>query len=175
MQTASADIAFPVTQEQLNQLPLPRRDSLFLVSTLAGVQDNGRATAIDGEPLSTANIAYDGMNMTQNVIQANGPGPVSVPLHTDQVDEAALVTGAIVGCGCTQVAFTSPSGSNAFHGSAYWLVIPRGVTAQSWTDNSGNTPANTNLNQLGAKSSGALKKNRWFFFRTMKRTWTTRN
>lgn len=164
LQTASGNTAFSVTQEQLNQLPLPRRDSLFLVSTLLGVQDNGRATAIDGEPLSTANIAYDGMNTTQNVIRANGLGPVSVPLHTDQVDEATLVTGAIFGCGCTQVAFTSPSGSNALHGSAYWLVIPSGVAAQSWVNNSGNTPVTTNLNQLGVKSGGALKKNRLFFF-----------
>ena len=104
------------------------------------------------------------MNVAENVIRANRLGPLSVPLHTDQVDEATLVTGAIYGCGCAQVAFTSPSGSNALHGSAYWLTVPTGVTSQYWADNSRNTPATTNLNQLGATVGGALKKDRLFFF-----------
>jgi hypothetical protein len=164
LQTRSAAITFPATEDQLNQLPLPRRDPLFLMSTLPGVQDNGRGEAIDGESLATTNIAYDGMNVRGSGIRMNGLGPISIPLHTDQVDEATLVTGAIDGCGCGQVAFTSPSGSNALHGSAYWLAIPPGVTAQYWADNSRNTPATTNLNQLGAKSGGALRKNRLFFF-----------
>src|SRR5260370_10493644 len=62
------------------------------------------------------------------------------------------------------MAFTSPSGGNALHGSAYWLTVPAGVTAQYWADNSRNTPATTNLNQLGAALGGALKRDRLFFF-----------
>jgi len=164
LQTASATTAFPAGQAQVSLLPLPQRDPLSLVNTLPGVQDNGRATAVDGQSTATANIAYDGMNVTRNAIHANGLGPISLPLHTDQVDEVALVTGAIDGCGCAQVTFTSPRGSNALHGSAYWLAIPAGVAAQYWADNSRNTPASTNLNQLGASSGGALQKDRLFFF-----------
>ena len=164
LQTAGVDTAFPSGREQVSRLPLPGRNPLFLVSTLPGVEDNGRAVAIDGESLATANIAYDGMNVAQGVVGATRLGPLSVPLHTDQVDEATLVTGAIYGCGCAQVVFTSPGGSNALRGSAYWLTIPAGVTAQYWADNSRNTPASTNLNQLGATVGGALKKDRLFFF-----------
>ena len=164
LQTASVDTAFPVAREQVSRLPLPARNPLFLVSTLPGVEDNGRAAAIDGESLATANITYDGMNVAGSVVRTNRLGLLSVSLHTDQVDEATLVTAAIYGCGCAQVAFTSPSGSNALHGSAYWLTVPAGVTSQYWADNSRNTPAATNLNQLGATVGGSLNKDRLFFF-----------
>ncbi len=164
LQTASVDTAFPVGQEQAGRLPLPGRNPLFLVGTLPGVDDNGRAAAIDGQSPATANIDFDGVNIAESVMRANGLGPLSIPLHTDQVDDLTLVTGAIYGCGCAQVTFTSPSGTNALHGSAYWLTVPTGVTAQNWADNSQNTPASTNLNQLGASVGGAVKKNRLFFF-----------
>jgi hypothetical protein len=164
LQTASADVAFPVEQEEISGLPLPRRNPLFAVSTLPGVQENGRAAAIDGESPATANIDYDGVNVAQTVIRTKGLGPLSIPLHTDQVEEATLVTGAIFGCGCVQAAFTSPSGTNALHGSAYWLTVPTGVTSQYWADNSRNTPVSTSLNQLGGTVGGALKKDRLFFF-----------
>jgi hypothetical protein len=164
LQTASVDMAFPLSQEQESRLPLAARNPLFLVSTLPGVNDNGRAAAIDGQSPATANIDYDGVNVAESVIRVNGLGPLSIPLHTDQVEDATLVTGAIYGCGCVQVAFTSPSGTNALHGSAYWLTVPTGVAAQNWVDNSQNTPASTNLNQLGATVGGALQKNRLFFF-----------
>jgi hypothetical protein len=164
LQTASADMAFPISQEQESRLPVAARNPLFLVTTLPGVNSNGRAAAIDGQSPATANIDYDGVNVAQSVIRTNGLGPLSIPLHTDQVEDATLVTGAIYGCGCVQMAFTSPSGTNALHGSAYWLTVPTGITAQNWADNSQNTPASTNLNQLGATVGGALKKNRLFFF-----------
>lgn len=164
MQTASVDTAFPAGVEQVGDLPLARRDPLFLLSTLPGVEQNGRASAIDGQSVATANITYDGVNVAESVIRKDGLGPLSIPLHTDQVEEATLVTGAIFGCGCEQVSFISPRGKNALHGSAYWLTIPTGATAQSWADNSQNTPATTNLNQLGAALGGALKKDRLFFF-----------
>jgi hypothetical protein len=164
LQTASVDTAFPVGQEQASRLPLPGRNPLFLVGTLPGVDDNGRATAIDGQSPATANIDFDGVNIAESVMRANGLGPLSIPLHTDQVDDLTLVTGAIYGCGCAQVTFASPSGTNALQGSAYWLTLPTGVTAQNWADNSQNMPASTNLNQLGASVGGAVKKNRLFFF-----------
>ena len=164
LQTGSADTAFPASQEQVSRLPVPARNPLFVLSTLPGTQDNGRAAAIDGESPATANITYEGMNVAQSGIRANRLGTLSLPLHTDQVDEATLVTGAIYGCGCAQAAFTSPGGSNTIHGSAYGLAVPAGVASQGWADNSRNTPAGTSLDQLGATMGGAMKKDRLFFF-----------
>ncbi len=164
LQTASVDTAYPADTEQVRRLPLPGRDPLFLLSTLPGVEENGRAAAINGESLATANITYDGMNVAESMQRRNALGPLSIPLRTDQVEEATLVTGAIYGCGCAQAAFTSPRGTNALHGSAYWLTAPAGTAAQYWEDNSANTPATTSWNQLGATLGGAIRKDRLFFF-----------
>ncbi len=164
LQTVSVDVASTADQEQVSRLPLLRRDATALMATLPGVQNNGRAAAIYGESPSAINIAYDGVNVEESFVDTKILDSLSLPLHTDQIDEATIATGAIFGCGCSQVSLSTPGGANAFHGSGYWLGIPPGVAAQSWSSNSRNTPASTSLNQLGATFGGALKKNTLFFF-----------
>ncbi len=155
LQTAAADVAVTASNDQVNGLPLPRRDPLYLVQTLPGVQNNGRAPlGIYGESASLANIAYDGINVNA----------AAFALRTDQIGEATVVTGSIEGCGCSQIAFSTPAGGRALHGSAYWLTLPPATAAQYWADNSRNTPASTSLNQLGASLGGPLKRDRLFFF-----------
>jgi len=155
LQTAAVDVASTANDREVNGLPLPQRDPLYLAETLPGVQNNGRAPlGIYGESVALANITYDGINLNSTAL----------PLRTDQIGEATVVTGSIEGCGCSQIAFSAPSGGRAFHGSAYWLTAPTATAAQSWADNSGNTPASTSLNQLGAAFGGPLKKDRLFFF-----------
>ena len=164
LQTVSIDVAATAYPEQANRLPLPGRDTLYLVETLAGVQNNGRtAGAIYGQSVMLGDVAYDGVNVEENFFRAKGLGSTPLTLRTDQISEATVVTGAIFGCGCQQMAFSTPSGTTAFHGSAYWLTLPEGITAQYWTDNSRRTPATTNLNQFGATFSGPLRKDRLFF------------
>jgi len=155
LQTAAVDVAFTANDRQMSQLPLPRRDPLYLAQTLPGVQDNGRAPlGIYGESSALANVTYDGMNVGSNGLR----------LRTDQIGEATVLTGSIEGCGCSQIAFSTPSGGRAFHGAAYWLALPSPAAAQYWADNSRDTPSTTSLNQLGASLGGPLKKDRLFFF-----------
>jgi hypothetical protein len=155
LQTTAVDVAFTATDREMSRLPLPRRDPLYLAETLPGVQNNGRAPlGIYGESAALANITYDGMNVNS----------IGLALRTDQAGEATVVTGSIAGCGCSQIAFSTPSGGRTFHGAAYWLIVPPATAARTWTDNSNNTPATTSLNQLGATFGGPLKKNRLFFF-----------
>ena len=155
-QTAAVDVAFTANDRQTSQLPLPQRDPLDLAEILPGVQNNGRAPlGIYGESWALANITYDGMT-------ANSTG---LALRADQIGEATVVTGSIEGCGCSQIAFSTPSGGGrAFHGGTYWLALPPATASQYWADNSRNTPATTSLNQLGASLGGPLKKDRLFFF-----------
>ena len=155
LRLGSVAVAFTADEQQRNQLPLPKRDPSYLAATLPGVQSNGRARlAIYGESAALANVTYDGMN-----VGANG-----LALRTDQTGEATVVTGSIEGCGCSQIAYSTPGGGRAFHGAAYWLALPSATASQYWADNSRNMPATTSLNQLGASLGGPLKKDRLFFF-----------
>ncbi len=155
LQTNAVDVASTADERQMSRLPLPRRDPLYLAQTLPGVQNNGRAPlGIYGEATALANVTYDGMNV----------GSAGLRLRTDQIGEATVVTGSIEGCGCSQIAFGTPSGGREFHGAAYWLGLPPATAAQYWADNSRNTPSATSLNQLGASLGGPLRRDRLFFF-----------
>jgi hypothetical protein len=165
LDTSSSDVANAVGAEQAGRLPVSRRDSLYLLDTLPGAGRNGRAPlAIYGESASEANITFDGVNIQGSLPRENGLGPASLPLRTGQIGEAAVVTGAIDGCGCSQAAFTTPAGGNRLHGSAFWLAIPPGLAAQTWADNSSGTPSSTNASQIGAALGGPLRRNKLFFF-----------
>ena len=165
LEAAGVDVTFRLDDEQVRRLPLPGRDPFYLLETLPGVQENGRAPLeIYGESVSLANITYEGVNLEATPTRGSGLNSTTLLLRTDQVGETAVVTGAIDGCGCAQAVFSSPGGSNAFHSSVYGLTIPRGITAQYWTDNSRNTPGATNISQLGATFGGPLRKDRLFFF-----------
>jgi len=174
LQTSNGEVVNTLTQEQVSALPLFGRDplqSLGLLNTLPGVSTNGRTVAtIDGQSVSFANITYDGINIQDNFIRNNSleRTDVLLGLHTDQISEATIVTsnpGNIYSGGSSQVAFSTPSGTNAFHGSLYWLNIPGNINAQTFFNNAAPaTPSSTQLNQAGATVGGPLVKNKLFFF-----------
>lgn len=177
LQTSSSEVSFTLTQEQVSALPLAARDPLAplgLLDTLPGVVYNGRApTTIDGQSVSFANVTYDGINIQDNFIRnfSLQPTDVLLGLHTDQISEATIVTsnpGTIYTGGSSQVAFSTPSGTNEFHGSLYWLNIPRGIGAKTFfqanSNNLVNPPNLVELNQAGATVGGPIVKNKFFFF-----------
>ena len=162
---AGIDVAFTLDSDEVARLPVAARDPFDLFTVLPGVTENGRApVSIYGESLSLGNITYEGTNLRKDFTFGRGLNSAALWLHTDQVQEMTVVTNAVEGCGCAQIALTAPGGGNALHGSGYWLAAPSGTTAQLWTNNSLSTPANNRLNQLGAAVGGPLKKDRLFFF-----------
>jgi hypothetical protein len=164
LQIVSTSAASAEGNQQVSALPLARRDALDLMRLLPGVQENGRAAAIYGESLSAVNIAYEGVNIEQSFVNNKTLDALSLPLRSDQIEEITLITGAIAGCGCSQMSLSAPRGGKSLRGSGYWLTVPTATAAQTWLSNSGNTPGTTRVNQFGGSLGGALKRNRLFFF-----------
>ena len=172
LQTSNGEVASTATSDQVSSLPLANRDPLNVLDILPGVSENGRGNdvrTIDGQAVTFANITFDGINIQQNFIrnQSLNAGGASLVLRSDQINEATIVTsnpGAIYSGGSAQVAFSSRSGTNVFHGSAYWLNLPRGLGAQYFLYNSRNTPSSSQLNQVGGTFGGPLIKDKLFFF-----------
>jgi len=174
LQTANAEVSNTLTQDQVSELPLFARDPLAqlgLLDTLPGVNTNGRdagVRTIDGQTVSYANITYDGVNIQDNGIRFQGLNSTILDLHTEQISEATIVTSnpsTIYSGGSSQVAFSTPSGTNAFHGSLYWLNIPGNINAQTFFSNlAPANPVSTQLNQAGATVGGPIVKDKLFFF-----------
>lgn len=169
VQTSNAEVASVITNEQVRRLPTLNRSPLALISTQAGVSYNGRTnTTINGLRPSYANVTIDGINMQDNFIRTNGLDFQPNMLQLDQVGEFTLATSntnASAGNGAAQLSFTTPSGTNDWHGSLYWFNRNNVTSANTWFNNRNNVRRPfLNQNQAGGSLSGPIIKNRLFFY-----------
>ncbi len=169
VQTSNAEISTTVTNEQIRRLPLLDRDPFTLILTQAGVSNNGRSdTVINGQRASHANVTMDGINIQDNYIRDNAVDYTPNLLLLDQVAEFTVSTSntnATVGGGSAQVAFTTPSGTNQFHGAGYWYNRNNIASANDWFDNqAGVARPFLNQNQIGGSLGGPIKKDKLLFY-----------
>jgi hypothetical protein len=169
IQTSSAEISSTVTNAQLRLLPSLNRSPLGLLRTQAGVSSNARTnTTINGLRPSFANITLDGINIQDNFIRTNTLDFQPNLLLLDQVAEATLVTSnsnPSLGNGAAQINLTTPSGTNAYHGSLIWLNRNNIASANTWFNNrNGVRRPFLNQNQFGGSIGGPIKKDKLFFY-----------
>lgn len=169
VQTTNAEVSNTVTTEQIRRLPILNRSALSVITTQAGVLANGRAaTVINGLRTSFATSTYDGISVQDNFIRTNALDFQPTRLFQDQVAEVTVVTSnasAAVGGGAAQVIFTSPSGTNQYHGAVYWFNRNSSLSANTWFNNQAGLPnAFLNQNQFGASFGGPIKKDKLLFY-----------
>jgi hypothetical protein len=169
VQTSNVEIASTVTNEQVRRLPQLNRNILALIATQAGVGNNGRlSTTINGLRTSYANVTLDGVNIQDNFLRENSLDFQPNLLLMDQVGELTISTSNAapsMGGGAAQIAFVTPSGTNRYHGAAYWYNRNNAFAANGFFENrDGIGLPFLNQNQLGGSFSGPIVKNRLFFY-----------
>lgn len=169
VQTSSAEVSTTVTNAQLRLLPSLNRSPIGLLLTQAGVSSNARtSTTINGLRPSFANITLDGINIQDNFIRTNTLDYQPNLLLLDQVAEATLVTSnsnPALGNGAAQINFTTPSGTNQFHGGLVWSNRNNITSANTWFNNrNGISRPFLNQNQFGGSIGGPIKKDKLFFY-----------
>jgi hypothetical protein len=169
LQTATGQVSAVLSSEQVSRLPLAFRDPLALLDILPGVTSNGRAAnrTINGQNTTFSNITYDGINIQNSFLRSSALTSTTNFLRTEQLSEATIVTAnpnTGFSGGSIQVAFNPPSGTNTFHGTAYWNNVTAELAAQRFIDNLQGTPVRTRSNQFGASASGPLVKNKFFYY-----------
>jgi hypothetical protein len=125
VQSQSPQVSSTLVAEQLSEIPLSSRNSLYAVTMLPGVQygsgQGPRAAGINGLPNNTVNITIDGIQ-TGNMLQSTDGFFSMVTPRLDAVEEITI-TGAVPGSGSgpgsVQIQFATRSGSNRLEGSAY--------------------------------------------------------
>lgn len=169
VQTANAEVATTVTNEQVRRLPQLNRSPLALITSQAGVTYNNRSnTSINGMRPSFTNVTIDGINIQDNFIRSNGLDFLPNMLLMDQVAEMTISTSnttAADGNGASQVKFVTPSGTNDYHGSVYWYNRNNIAAANTWFGNKNGTKRPfLNQNQVGGSLSGKVIKDKLFFY-----------
>src|SRR6201996_4206481 len=126
MDTNSDALGGRIEKAQAQELPLNGRNWATLTAFVPGAVDTGgsnqRSIRFAGRGRDDDNFTYDGIDATNIVNQPQQPYVrLAIPLDTVQefrVD-SMLATAEAAGTGGPQLAVTSPSGTNAWHGDVF--------------------------------------------------------
>ena len=182
--TADATVGNTYNEEAVKDLPILARNVVNLLTIQPGVVFTGmsdtdqlnmgsigsldsREGVVDGIRGNQTNVTVDGQD--SNDWQNQSPFTSALPVTLDSVQEFRVITtnaNATEGLtGGAQVEMVTKSGSDSFHGSAYWYYRTTGTSANNWFDNQEGIPiAKLQRNLAGGSLGGPIKKNRAFFF-----------
>lgn len=180
VQTETAEVKNVVYREQIINLPLPTRNPLDLVRTMAGIATpttSGIADSfVHGLRGNSTNLTQDGINVADNFVKTSAFFAISAPT-VDTVGEFNVSIGGIgadAGFGAAQVSIRTHRGSNEFHGSLFWFQRNDNLNANTWFNNSAGVQRPYQLqNRIGASAGGPVYipklydgRNRTFVFGT---------
>ena len=161
---STASVGGVINGRQIQELPLPDRDSLGLVLTQAGLVGDDFA----GNRISALNVTRDGVNVQDQYI--NLGTTLTSFASVDDIEEVRIVTSPVdaeLGRGSGQIQLSSRSGTNEFHGSLYEFHRNTALNANDWFNNLRGNPRDSLIwNQFGGRLGGPIRRQRTFFYFT---------
>ena len=158
---------------QVKELPLNGRNWATLTALAPGAVDTGgsnqRSIRFAGRGRDDDNFTYDGIDATNIINQAQQPY-VRLAIPLDTIEEfrvnSMLATPEAGATGGPQLAVTSPSGTNQFHGDAFEFLRNNAFDAQVPVPVNAVDPAQPpfRLNQFGGALGGPIATDKTFFF-----------
>lgn len=138
LQSESAERSGVLTNRQVVDLALANRSFFALAGTVAGVTLRGQGLGdifANGNRGNQNNLTVDGVT---NVDTGSNGGPLAT-LNIDQIAEFKIVTNsqpAEMGRSSgAAIQVVSKSGTNEFHGTAYWFHRHESLNANNWRNN----------------------------------------
>jgi hypothetical protein len=179
LEAANSEIGIANSETEVHTWPIlvsdgTRQLQSFVFRSMPGAEGNEWSGSINGGQSFSHDILVDGISIGRYDI--NGGSMSEFTPTVDAVSEFKLQTGALSAqYGNTQTALTNfglKSGSNSYHGTAFWFHQNSALNANTWANNHLTLDPNTGkalrpptrLNNQGASFGGPLKKNRTFFF-----------
>ncbi len=179
--TTISNLGQVVENRFILSLPNLGRDSLALTYMTPGVVgsagrrgDTNTNFVANGARNSTSDVLVDGVTVT-TVEQNSGITDLKYKPSVDAVQEFKMQTNFFPAeygqTGGAVVNMVTKSGTNDFHGTAFYFLRHSDLNANSWTSNrSGSARPYYRRDQFGGVVGGPIKKNKTFFFVTFERT-----
>ena len=161
-----------IEKAQADELPLNGRNWSELTAFVPGAIDTGgsnqRSIRFAGRGLDDSNFTYDGVDAT-NIVNQTQRAWVRLAIPLDSIAEfrvdSLMAPGEEGATGGAQLAVTSPSGTNRFHGRLF-EYLRNGIfdaPEPEWAS-SGETQQPLRLNQFGGSLGGPIVRDKSFFF-----------
>jgi hypothetical protein len=171
VQATSAEVSSTVTGRQIFELPFATRNALELLVTQPGTQTptTPRSSSINGLPKGALNVTIDGMNTQDNLLKSSDGFFSYIMPSVDALEEVTLTTSAggvdATSQGAAQIKFVTKSGTNQFHGGAFYQVRNTAFDSNYYFNNRDGLPRDViHLSQRGGHLGGPFKKDKAFFF-----------
>ncbi len=173
VQTNTGNIATTMGQIQIDQIPNPGNDMTFIAQMSPGTVMNSGAgygnISVYGLPATSNMFTVNGMNDMDPLFSTNNSGSVNLMMGQNNIKEATVVvngySGEYGGLAGANINYVTKSGSNGFHGNANYFWNGSVLDANSFFNNSTDTPrAFVNANQWSASLGGPIIKDKAFFF-----------
>jgi hypothetical protein len=173
--TTSASIATPYTQQELALLPNPGGDITNIAQTSPGAQMNNTGGygnfTMNGLPATSNLFTVNGENDMDPYFNINNSGATNLTIGSNEIEEATVIANAYSGeygqLSGAQVTYVTKSGTNKFHGNAQYWWNGRTMNSDNWM-NLNSTPQAprpfSNANQWAGSVGGPIIKNKTFFF-----------
>ena len=175
IETATSSASETLGAQEVRELPVNRRNVANLLSLAPGVSvggSGGGMVSMNGVAGGGTAISVDGTEANSNpegraVNHYGGQNQISI-MSLDSVEEVQIVKGVLPaeygGVAGGQVNMISRSGTNAFHGTAFYNLQNLKWNARSFLSTTPK-PVGT-FNQYGGTLGGPIFRNRLFFFTT---------
>ena len=189
LNTSDATIGNSVGNETIQAMPMDGRDPISLLSLQPGalylgetanLMDKTQAGDLDSRQGSVSGARSDQGNVTLDGVddndQVNGYAFTGVLRETqDSIEEFRVTTAnsnADAGRSSgAQISMVTKSGTNKYHGAAYWYNRPTLTVANDWfnkqaqlSSDEANRPPKLIRNTFGAAAGGPILKDKLFFF-----------
>jgi hypothetical protein len=173
IETAASLQADSLGSQEVRELPVNRRNLTNLMSLTAGVNVNGDGMVqMNGVAAGGTGLTVDGTEANSNpearsLAQYGGQNQISV-MSLDSISEVQIVKGVLPaeygGVAGGQINVISRSGTNNFHGSAFYSGQNEKFNARSFFSST-QKPVGK-FNQYGGTLGGPMLRNKAFFFAT---------
>ncbi|HOB52303.1 MAG TPA: TonB-dependent receptor [Acidobacteriota bacterium] len=182
VQTTTSDLSAVIDSRRITDLPLNGRNPMNLCFLSPGVTigstwgtgpDNLRPRnypAVSGAEPAATSYQLDGLDNNYGFF---GTGVNHANVSVDATSEFRIVhsnADAEYGRGSANIEMLTKSGTNAFHGTAYWFYRNDALDARTWRQNYyGQDKGDYDWNQYGVSLGGPIVKDKWFFFGNVER------
>ncbi len=171
LQTTDSSVTTNLEGRQINQLPMTARNATELLVLLPGTSTPGtsRTSSINGLPKGSLAMSLDGISIQDNYLKSSDGFFATIQPKPDAIEEVAVTTAGgsadVLGAGSAQVRFVTKSGTNKFHGTAFWQTRNTDLDANYYFNTINAQPRDRLiLNQFGGSIGGPIKKDKLFFF-----------